>query len=58
MQWKAAEEITNLKKVQDRLIVEQVQLCALCSEVEHAISDACQKLFYNIAGLRNRLQIF
>ena len=51
LQQKAAEEMTDLKKAQDHLIVEQAQLCARCSEVEQAISDACQNIFYNTARL-------
>ena len=45
MQQNAAEEITKLKKVQDRLIVEQAQMCARCGEVEQAVSEAYQHIF-------------
>ena len=51
LQRKAAEEITDLKKAQYYLIVEQAQLCAWCSEVEQDISDACQNMFDNTSVL-------
>ena len=38
MQRKAAMEITDLKKAQDHLIMDQAQLCAQYSELEQAIS--------------------
>ena len=44
MQGKAAVDITDLKKAQDRLIVEQAQLCVWYSELEQAISVACQDM--------------
>ena len=51
LQWKATEEIIDLKKAQDCLIVEQVQLCARCNEVEQDIFDACQNIFDNTSAL-------
>ena len=51
MQRKAAEEITDLKKVQGRLIVELVQLCAMCSKVEQTISNAFQNMFKRTLAL-------
>ena len=50
-QWKAVEDIIELKKVQDHLIIEQAQICARFSEVEHAISEACQHIFENTAEI-------
>ena len=45
MQQKTAAKITDRKKAQDCLIVEQVQLCAQYREMEQAISAACQDMF-------------
>ena len=45
LQHKAAEEVTELRKVHDRLIVEQAQKCARCGEVEQDVDEACQYIF-------------
>ena len=37
--------------MQDSLIIEQEHLCAICSEVEKAITEACQHIFYSMAEL-------
>ena len=44
MQRKDVVEITDLKMAQDHLTVEQAQLCAWYSELEQAISMACQDM--------------
>ena len=44
MQRKVAAEITDLKKAQDRLIMEQTQLCAWYRELEQSISMACRDM--------------
>ena len=51
LQHKATEEITELKKAQDRLIIEKAQLCASVGEVEEAITEACQHIFENTDDL-------
>ena len=51
MKWKDMEEITELKKVQYPLIVEQAQMCARCGKVEQAFSEACRHIFENMAEL-------
>ena len=51
LQCKATEEITELKKMQDHLIIEKVHLCASVDEVEKAINEACQHIFESMAKL-------
>ena len=51
MQHKATEEITELKKVQDGLIVEKEDMCSRCGEVEQAVSKSCQHIFKNMIEL-------
>ena len=41
----------ELKKVQDRLIVEQAQVCVRCGEVEQVVSESCQHIFENTIEL-------
>ena len=45
MQRKTNTEMKDLKKGQDRLIMEQAQLCAWYIELEQSISVACQDMF-------------
>ena len=42
---KSIDEITELKKEQDCLILEKVQLCASCSEVEKAVEEAYRHIY-------------
>ena len=51
LQRKATEEITELKKVQDHLIIEKARLCASCGVVEQAIDEACQHIFERTAKI-------
>ena len=51
MQQKAIEEITELKKMQDLLIVEQEKMCSRCSKVEQVVSEAYQHIFENTTEL-------
>ena len=45
LQHKGDKEINKLKKVQDRLIVEQAHLCTRCGKVEKSVDEACQYIF-------------
>ena len=45
LQGKAAEEIIQLKKEQDRLVVKKAQLCASCGMVEQVVDEACQHIY-------------
>ena len=45
LQQQTAKEIIQLKKEQDRLIDEKVQLCASCGAVEQAIDEECQHIY-------------
>ena len=51
LQCKATEEITELKKAQDYLIIEKAQLCASVGKVEQAVDEACQHIFENTTEL-------
>ena len=45
LQWKDANEITELNKEKECLIVKKVQLYASCREVEQAIDEDCQHIY-------------
>ena len=45
LQRKAMEEITELKKVQDHLIIEKAELCASCGTIEQVVDEAYQHIF-------------
>ena len=51
MQKKDANEIMELKKVQDHLIIEQVQMCARCGKFKQAVSKYHQHISENTTEL-------
>ena len=51
LQRKAVEEIIELKKAQDLLIIEKAQICASCGEVKQVVDEACQHIFRSIANI-------
>ena len=48
---KSIDEITELKKEQDRLIIEKGKLCASCREVEQVVDDAYQHIYQSMTEL-------